>query len=114
MVSLLLSIFITIIIIILIGVKRIGISNCYDLNLFKKIVENSEIKPSFLQNRCDNNHYHHYYCHYHHHYRLLYRFYKDTDYDVDLRKYCQENNVIYQSFWTLTANPHIGICYSYF
>jgi diketogulonate reductase-like aldo/keto reductase len=67
------------------GVKRLGISNCYDLDLFKKIFDSAEIKPSFLQNR----------------------FYKDSDYDVELRRYCRENNIVYQSFWTLTANPHI-------
>jgi len=67
------------------GVLRLGISNCYDLPLFKTLWDKAEIKPSFLQNR----------------------FYKDTNYDVELRQFCKEKNVIYQSFWTLTANPHI-------
>lgn len=35
------------------------------------------------------------------------RFYKDSGYDVELRKFCRDNGVTYQSFWTLTANPDI-------
>lgn len=67
------------------GTKQLGISNCYNLNTLKNIFSESEIKPSVVQNR----------------------FYNDTDYDNDLRKWCDEQNIIYQSFWTLTANPHI-------
>lgn len=67
------------------GTKQIGISNCYSLDVLKFIFNNSEIKPSVIQNR----------------------FYKDTDYDKELRKWCLDNEIIYQSFWTLTANPHI-------
>ena len=35
------------------------------------------------------------------------RFYQDTGYDAPLRQWCSDRGVIYQSFWTLTANPHI-------
>jgi diketogulonate reductase-like aldo/keto reductase len=35
------------------------------------------------------------------------RFYQETGYDADLRRWCSNHGVIYQSFWTLTANPHI-------
>ena len=35
------------------------------------------------------------------------RFYKKTGYDADLRNWCSNHGVIYQSFWTLSANPHI-------
>ncbi len=66
-------------------VGHIGISNCYDLKFFKLLFQNAEIKPKFLQNR----------------------FYKETGYDKTLRKFCDENSVLYQSFWTLTANDHI-------
>lgn len=65
--------------------KQIGISNCYDLALLEQIYEQAKIKPTILQNR----------------------FYQETDYDHDLRQWCQKNNIVYQSFWTLTANPHI-------
>lgn len=63
----------------------LGISNCYDLNVLKKLYENSEIKPRFVQNR----------------------FYAESDYDKELRVWCDAKGIIYQSFWTLTANPHL-------
>ena len=67
------------------GTLRLGISNCYDLNLFVKLYESAKIKPSILQNR----------------------FYSDTDYDKELREFCKQKGVVYQSFWSLTANPHL-------
>ncbi|KAI9048106.1 hypothetical protein LZ554_007902 [Drepanopeziza brunnea f. sp. 'monogermtubi'] len=33
------------------------------------------------------------------------RFYGDTSYEVPLRKFCRENGIVFQSFWTLTGNP---------
>ncbi|KAJ8233332.1 hypothetical protein LV160_006500 [Aspergillus fumigatus] len=33
------------------------------------------------------------------------RFYPDTRFDVPLRTFCGAHDIIYQSFWTLTANP---------
>ena len=35
------------------------------------------------------------------------RFYADTGYDRDIREFCRSQGLIYQSFWTLTANPHL-------
>lgn len=67
------------------GTKQIGISNCYNLEMLTQLYEAAFIKPTILQNR----------------------FYKDTDYDNEIRQWCQEKNIIYQSFWTLTANPQI-------
>ena len=67
------------------GVKRIGISNCYDLKVLQRLYRSSRIKPSILQNR----------------------FYAESDYDTDLREFCNSSGVTYQSFWTLTANPHL-------
>lgn len=67
------------------GARNIGISNCYDTSILMEIHEQAKVKPSFLQNR----------------------FYKETNYDNDLRKWCSQNNIYYQGFWTLTANPHI-------
>jgi len=66
-------------------VGQLGISNCYDPPTFKALYEKARIKPKILQNR----------------------FYKDSGYDVELRAYCLEKGVTYQTFWTLTANPHI-------
>ena len=64
---------------------RLGISNCYDLNLLQFLYEQADVKPSIVQNR----------------------FYLDTDYDIELRRWCNDNHIVYQSFWTLTANPHV-------
>lgn len=36
------------------------------------------------------------------------RFYPDTAYEAPLRKYCRENDIIFQSFWTLTGNPKLA------
>lgn len=67
------------------GTKQIGISNCYDIETLQQLYDAASIKPSILQNR----------------------FYQETGYDREIRQWCQEKRVIYQSFWTLTANPHI-------
>ena len=65
------------------GAKQLGISNCYDLLRMQQLYKDAEIKPAVLQNR----------------------FYKETNFDKNLRKWCAENKIVYQSFWTLTANP---------
>jgi diketogulonate reductase-like aldo/keto reductase len=67
------------------GARQLGISNCYDLAVFKRLHDEARVKPTVLQNR----------------------FYAETGYDQELRAYCREFGVVYQSFWTLTANPHI-------
>ena len=41
------------------------------------------------------------------HYAWIVRFYAKTGYDKELRKFCLENGIKYQSFWTLGANPEI-------
>lgn len=64
---------------------RIGISNCYDLDFFKQLYAQATVKPSIVQNR----------------------FYAKTAFDKNLRAFCLQEDVTYQSFWTLTANPHI-------
>lgn len=35
------------------------------------------------------------------------RFYRTTAYDQEIRRFCEDNNIIYESFWTLTGNPHL-------
>ncbi|HLZ98792.1 MAG TPA: aldo/keto reductase [Steroidobacteraceae bacterium] len=67
------------------GVRQLGISNCYDLDQLEALHESARIKPSVVQNRL----------------------YAETRYDREIRAFCRERGVIYQSFWTLTANPHI-------
>ena len=64
---------------------ELGISNCYDLSVLKKLHENSIVKPTIVQNR----------------------FYAESGYDKEIRAWCKQNGVQYQSFWSLTANPHI-------
>lgn len=64
---------------------QIGISNCYDLSLLKKLYEHATIKPTIVQNR----------------------FYADSNYDTELRQWCLAHDITYESFWSLTANPHI-------
>jgi diketogulonate reductase-like aldo/keto reductase len=35
------------------------------------------------------------------------RLYADTGYDREIRAYCKKQRILYQSFWTLTANPRV-------
>ena len=65
--------------------KNIGISNCYDIRVLKALYKEATVKPTILQNR----------------------FYKDSDYDKEIREFCKENSITYLGFWTLTANPHV-------
>lgn len=44
-----------------------------------------KVKPSIIQNR----------------------FYAATAWDADIRAFCQEKGLVYQSFWTLTGNPQL-------
>ena len=67
------------------GARQLGISNCYDTDVIRSLYADSGVKPAIIQNR----------------------FYQETGYDEDLRHWCSDHEVIYQSFWTLTANPHI-------
>jgi len=66
-------------------VRAIGICNQYSLKGLKRLWNDATVKPAIVQNR----------------------FYKKSDYDTELRAFCLENRIWYQSFWTLTANPHI-------
>jgi diketogulonate reductase-like aldo/keto reductase len=52
------------------------------MDFFKELYTNSRIKPKVLQNR----------------------FYDTSGFDVELRAFCKEHGILYQSFWTLTAN----------
>ncbi|RAK73830.1 putative aldo-keto reductase (AKR) [Aspergillus fijiensis CBS 313.89] len=65
-------------------IRNLGISNT-DLSVLKELFTQAQVKPSVVQNR----------------------FYADTEYDVALRAFCREQHIVYQSFWTLTANPDL-------
>ncbi|MBF0194992.1 MAG: aldo/keto reductase, partial [Magnetococcales bacterium] len=67
------------------GIKQLGICNCYDIRVLEYLFKSASIKPAVVQNR----------------------FYSKTNYDGTIREFCNKNNIIYQSFWTLTANPHV-------
>lgn len=67
------------------GARGLGISNCYDLEILQALHADAEIKPTVVQNR----------------------FYPQTDYDLELRRWAKDHGIVYQSFWTLTANPHL-------
>ena len=64
---------------------QLGISNCYDLSVLKRLYDEAETKPTIVQNR----------------------FYRDSDYDTALREWCKTHAIIYQSFWSLTANTYL-------
>jgi diketogulonate reductase-like aldo/keto reductase len=67
------------------SVRQIGISNCYALKSLQALHRSAQIKPRVVQNR----------------------FTQATGYDREIRAFCKSNEITYQSFWTLTANPHI-------
>jgi len=67
------------------GARQLGISNCYNTDVIRSLHADANVKPAVVQNR----------------------FYQETGYDADLRHWCSNHGVIYQSFWTLTANPHV-------
>lgn len=67
------------------GAKQLGISNCYRAEQLERLYRNARIKPAVVQNR----------------------FYAETGYDRGIREFCQRHGIVYQSFWTLTANPKV-------
>lgn len=67
------------------GARRLGISNCYALSVLQDLYRDADIKPALIQNR----------------------FYPQTGYDGALRRWSGERDIVYQSFWTLTANRHV-------
>lgn len=63
-------------------ILQAGISNCYALSTLEHLHRNARWKPAVVQNR----------------------FYAETGFDREVRAFCRDHNIIYQSFWTLTAN----------
>jgi len=64
--------------------KSIGISNV-DLSQLESLTSQAEIKPVVVQNRC----------------------YANQGWDKTVREFCQANDIIYQGFSLLTANPFV-------
>lgn len=67
------------------GAGLLGITNCYDIDVIRALYADAIVKPAIVQNR----------------------FYRDTAYEAGMREWCSGHNVIFQSFWSLTANSHI-------
>lgn len=65
-------------------IRNLGISNT-TLPILKEVFSAAKIKPAVVQNR----------------------FYPGTRWDGSLRRFCREKGIIYQSFWTLSANPQL-------
>jgi diketogulonate reductase-like aldo/keto reductase len=65
--------------------RQLGISNCYSPASLATLFQVAQVKPAVLQNR----------------------FYADSGYDREIREFCRQHQIIYQSFWTLTANPQL-------
>jgi diketogulonate reductase-like aldo/keto reductase len=65
------------------GVRQLGLSNCYQLATLVRLCDTARVPPAIVQNR----------------------FYAKTHFDAELRAFCLQHQIIYQSFWTLTANP---------
>lgn len=66
-------------------VRRLGISNCYELGVLERLCDEARIAPVIVQNR----------------------FHAETSYDREIRAFCRTRGICYQSFWTLTANPRL-------
>ena len=65
--------------------RKLGLSNIYEIRALRALYEFAQTKPSVVQNR----------------------FYTGNDYDKDIRAFCVEKGIRYQSFWTLTGNPNL-------
>jgi|TARA_Y100000814_G_scaffold154434_1_gene112574 diketogulonate reductase-like aldo/keto reductase len=64
--------------------RSLGVSNV-SIEQLKLLYEKSEIKPTFVQNRC----------------------FAQMGWDWEVRKFCRENQISYQGFSLLTANPFV-------
>ena len=64
------------------GARQLGISNCYDFDVLKRLHADAAVKPALLQNR----------------------FYPDNGFDAEQRQWCAEHDMVFESFWSLTAN----------
>ena len=64
--------------------RRIGVSNV-SLHQLTALCERAKIKPMIVQNRC----------------------YANRGWDQAVREYCLANQIVYQGFSLLTANPRV-------
>lgn len=64
--------------------KYLGISNV-SLDQLETLCDGASVKPTFVQNRC----------------------FAELGWDMHIRNFCNKNNIIYQGFSLLTANPFV-------
>jgi diketogulonate reductase-like aldo/keto reductase len=72
-------------------VRQLGISNCHRLEQLASLCDSARVKPAILQNL----------------------FSADTDYDREIRAYCREHRIIYQSFYILADRTVTDIASRY-
>jgi diketogulonate reductase-like aldo/keto reductase len=65
-------------------VRNLGISNT-SLKVLELLHSDMAVKPAVVQNR----------------------FYPDTKYEIALRAFAKKNDIVFQSFWTIGANPRL-------
>lgn len=65
-------------------IRHLGISNVH-LPTLEQLFSTAKIKPAVVQNR----------------------FHPGTQFDTQVRAFCVGESIVYQSFWTLSANPEI-------
>jgi diketogulonate reductase-like aldo/keto reductase len=66
-------------------IRSLGISNVYSLSVLENLFGNANIQPSIVQNR----------------------FCQEVGYAKEIYGFCKEKEIVFQSFWTLTANPEL-------
>jgi diketogulonate reductase-like aldo/keto reductase len=64
--------------------RLLGVCNV-NLHGLRAICAAAKVEPSIVQNK----------------------FWKENEYDQDLREYCKEKDIVYQAFWVLKANHHL-------
>lgn len=67
------------------AIRNLGISNV-SLPVLVALVQAVDVKPTVVQNR----------------------FHDLTAFEVDLRDFCRDSGIVFQSFWTLSANPGLA------
>jgi diketogulonate reductase-like aldo/keto reductase len=67
-------------------IRNLGISNT-PLPILKVLWDNVNVKPAVVQNRFCRE--------------------EGGVYDQEVRRFCRDKGIIYQSFWTLSANPQL-------
>lgn len=65
-------------------IHSLGISNV-DITTLRTLVEQMNVPPSVVQNRL----------------------YAETRFEIPNRRLCREKGIVFQGFWTLTANPEL-------